>query len=183
MNFNFVPSVDRYLFNTTRGAWQAQLEEFSENTSQTFYSAGLEYLERAINAYGGVFSPDGGGCVCAVIEDGNEHASALIVVSHARARSDDAFLKMLNVYVQPSLNLADVSPNLAELAWIAATSIIGCLGMTYEQYPSRQLKIHTGVPLDKEFLTAVTTAMLGNKDFEENYEVDGHGTWIVVTKK
>lgn len=181
MNFEFVPTVTQQLFDVTRGAWESQLAENPENTSETYYAAGLAYLQRAVS--GEVFGADGGGCVCAVRENGNAYASGLIVVSHAKARTNDAYLKMLDVYVQPTLNLADAEPNYAELAWIAATAIVGGLGLTNERYPSKQLKIHSVFPLDKEFLTAVTTAMMREREFSANYEVSFHANWLVVTKK
>ncbi|BFI95960.1 MAG: hypothetical protein RSP_14700 [Rhodanobacter sp.] len=181
MNFEFVPAVTPGLFNATRDAWQTQLRENPENTSETYYSAGLAYLERALD--GGVFGADGAGGLSAVVENGNSFASALIVISHAKAKTDDAYLKMLNIYVQPNLNLADSEPNYAELAWIAANAIVGGLGLTYKHYPSRQLKIHTVFPLDKEFLTAVMTVMMREREFSQNYDVSFHANWLVVTKK
>ena len=55
---------------------------------------------------GEVFGADGGGCVCAVRENGNAYASALIVVSHARALTNDAFLKMLDSDLSVSTSLS-----------------------------------------------------------------------------
>lgn len=181
MNFQFVPDIDQQLFDVTRGAWQSQLSENPENTSEAYYTAGLTFLQTVIG--GGAFGADNKGCVCAVVEDGNSFAAALIVVSHAKAKTTDAYLKMLDVYVQPTLNLADAGPNYAELAWIASTAIIGGLGLTYETFPSKQLKIHTVFPLDKGFFIAITTAMMQQREFAANYDVSYHANWLVVNKK
>lgn len=181
MDFAFVESVDQHLFDRTRGAWDAQLKANPENTSEPLYAANLAYVERVIK--GEVLTADGGGCVCAVMENGNEFASALIVVSHAKAKSDNPHLKMLNLYVQPDLNLADSEPNYVELAWIASTAIIGCIGLTYEAYPSKELKIYSAFPLDREFLTRLSTAMMTDRNLSENFEVSMHGNWLVVSKK
>lgn len=181
MDFNFESEVDQELFDKTKSAWNQQVEADPENISSTYYEAGLDYLQKILSQDGGTAELPNR--ICAVIEDGEETASALIVVTHAGNHTDRPYLKMLNVYVQPKLNVADKTPNIPELAWIAATAIIGCLGLTYSDYPSQELKIHTGVPLDKEFLSAVTTAMLGNRMFDANYSVNGHGPWIVVAKK
>ena len=178
MNFTFVKEVDQHLFDLTRGAWLAQLEANAENASATYYGAGLDFCERTIA--GETLTGDGGGCVCGVMEGGSDYAAALVIVSHAKAKSD---LRMLDVYVQPTLNLADQEPKYAELAWIAATAIVGCLDLTFDAYPSRQLKLHTAVPLDKAFMSAVTTAVFGSHLFSEHYEVSSAGTWIVVTKR
>ena len=181
MKFAFVSPVDQGLLDRTKAAWSQQLTENSENTSATYYAAGLDYCERTLD--GKTLASDGGGCLCAVVEKGKDTAAALLVVSHAKAMGDKAFLKMLDVYVQPNLNLADTEPNYSELAWIAAMAIVGCLGLTYDEYPSQQLKLHTAFPLDKAFMSAVTAVIFGQGELAEHYEVTHHGNWLVLTKK
>lgn len=178
MKYNFVPNVSTELFDVTKGAWLAQIDCNSENVSATSYNAALEYTERT--AHGQVNMGDGGGCLCAVVEEGAEYASALLVVSHAKARSET---RMLDVYVQPNLNLADSEPNYAALAWIAACAIVGCLGLTYDVFPSKQLKIHTAFPLDAQFMIAITTAIFSVDKYSSHYDVKSHGNWLMVTKK
>lgn len=181
MKFTFVPHVDRDLLERTKGAWSQQLSENPENASATYYDAALDYCGRTVD--GKTLTADGGGCLCAVVENGRDSAAALLVVSHAKARSDKAFLKMLDVYVQPNLNLADSEPNYSELAWIAATAIIGCLGLTYDDFPSHQLKLHTAFPLDTAFMSAITAVIFGQGELAEHYEVSHQSNWLVVTKK
>lgn len=179
MKFSFVAKVDSALFNTTKGAWTQQVKDHPESVSETYYEARLDHLGKTVD--GQTLTSDGGGCVCAVIEDGEDFAAALITVSHASSRS---FLKMLDVTVQPRLNLADTEPNIGELAWIAAELITGCLGLTYKEFPSKELRIYTSFPLDNEFLTAVTTAMMRDKEFSNLFTVSTHGgSWLVVSKK
>ncbi|WP_312237043.1 hypothetical protein [Stenotrophomonas sp.] len=178
MKYKFVDHVQPALFDVTKGAWLSQINSNQENVSATYYTAGLEYTERTV--HGDVNMGDGGGCLCAVVEEGVEYASALLVVSHAKAKSE---IRMLDVYVQPDLNLADSEPNYAALAWIAATAIVGCLGLTYGVFPSRQLKIHTAFPLDAQFMTAVATAIFSVDKYSEHYDVKSHGNWLMVSKK
>jgi hypothetical protein len=182
MKFKFVSPVDTALFEATKIAWQKQLEDNLGNISAPYYEAGLAYCE--LVAAGKSAFADGSGCLCAVVEDDNQSASALLVVSHAKPKSDNAFLKMLDVFVQPNLNLADTEPKYPELAWIAAVAIIGCLGLTYADYPSRQLKMHTAFPLDNAFMIGLTTAIFrDDSNWAENYELSAHGSWVVLTKK
>lgn len=178
VKFSFVPKVDAALLNVTKGAWTQQVKDHPESASESYYEARLDHLERSVD--GKTLTADGGGCVCAVVEDGNEHASALITVSHAPGKS---FLKMLEVTVEPKLNLADREPNVSELAWIAAELIVGCLGLTYEDFPSRELRIYTTFPLDHDFLTAVMTAMFKDSELASAFEVRAQGRWLVVSKK
>jgi len=89
---------------------------------------------------------------------------------------------MLNLYVQPDLNLADSAPNYAALAWLASTAMVGCLNLTYEALPARQLKLYTAFPLDKEFMSALGTAIFINDELKQHYSVESHGNWLVVVK-
>lgn len=87
------------------------------------------------------------------------------------------------MYVQPDLNLADSGPNYAALAWIAAESVIGCLDLTYDQYPAEQLKIHTAFPLNNEFMAALAAAIFTTDGVAEHYGVSTQGNFLVVSKK
>lgn len=178
MPFTFVEKVDLELLQRTRGAWIAQLDSNPESTSSTYYQAGLDFCERAVNEE--VVMQHGGGCVCAVVEEGAEYASGLFVVSHAKAKSE---VRMLEVYVQPDLNLADAEPSYERLGWIAATAIVGIVDLTYHTYPSQQIKLHTAFPLDKAFMIAVTTAIFGKGETGQGFEVTSQGNWILVSKK
>ncbi|WP_188238692.1 hypothetical protein [Stenotrophomonas maltophilia] len=180
MKYKFVDNVTPAMFDVTKGAWLAQMEANAENVSEPYYNAALEYTERT--AHGQLKMTDAGGCLCAVVEEGSEFASALLIVTHAKPKSE---VRMMNVYVQPSLNLANVEkPDYAALAWIAATAIVGCLQLTYDRFPAKQLKIHTAIPLDAEFMSnVITTILLGMDSLSNLYDVSSHGNWLMVTKK
>jgi len=178
VDLSFIKKVDEGLFGVTKLAWVAQLEANVENVSAPYYHGGLELCGHVVAGH--TVMGDGGGCVCAVVESGRDYAAALIIVSHAKAKSE---VRMLDIYVQPDLNLADAEPDYPALAWIAAKAIIGCLDLTYATYPAQQMKLHTAFPLDKEFMTAVTTALLGVGEYSKHYEISSQGNWIVVRKK
>ena len=55
--------------------------------------------------------------------------------------------------------------------------------MTYDKYPSNELKIFTAIPLDKEFALSVMAVMFSKDGLEEKFSVSSHGNWIVVRKK
>ena len=136
-------------------------------------------MDQCAGAVSGKIFADGKGCLSAV-EIGDEgYASALIIMSYAKVRDS---LRMLNVYVRPDLNAADREPNIPTLAWIAATAIVGCLEMTYTAYPCTELKLLAHWPLDSEFLTAVTTALMSDPEFQDQFTVQFHGNWIVLRK-
>lgn len=182
MRFKFVKGVDLDLFNATQAVWQEQLSTRAADTSASFYEAHLGYFERIVR--GEVEMGDGDGCVAAVVEDGKEHATALVDVAHARSRTPNPSLKLLNVVVQPSLNTADEEPSIADLSVIAATVILGCLEMTLNQYPSRELKIRSTFPLDKEFLGGIMASFAERSpEFVTFFEVSFHGSWLIVRRR
>lgn len=174
--YRFVEQVDDKLFEATSAVWRDQITRDPENTSASFYEGCLDHCEGAVS--GKIFA-DGRGCLSAVEIGDDGFASALIVMSYAKHRDS---LRMLNVYVRPDLNAADRKPNIPALAWIAATAIVGCLQLTYKTYPCSELKLLAHWPLDSEFLTAVTTALMGDPEFEDQFTVEFHGNWIVLTK-
>lgn len=177
MKYQFVEQVEAVLFGATKGAWLSQLDSNAGNVSEPYYAAALEYCGRTV---AGTVEASDPSCLCAIVPEGTEYASALVVVSHARARDE---VRMLDLYVQPDLNLADSGPNYAALAWIAATAIVGCLNLTYEKFPATQLKLHAAFPLNKEFLTAIATAVFASPGVAEHYDVSGQGNWLLVVKK
>lgn len=174
--YSFNGNAGKDLFDATALAWRNEIALNPANLSSSYYEGRLKQCEQAVNGQG---FADGGGALCAVVKDGSDHADAFIVVTYANGQH----LKMLDVTVRPSLDAADREPNVGDLAWIAATAIIGCLGMTYHQYPCPELKVRASWPLDKEFLTAITTALLADEQFAAIYDVNTHGNWIVVKKK
>ena len=175
MNFEFIKAVDAEFFQRTKAAWLEQILANQDSANATHYDARLAHLEKTVT--GDMLTSDGGGCVCAVVENGNDYASALVVISHAK----DHFLKMMDITVQPTLDLAETEPNIHELAWIAATAITGSLTLTYTEYPSRELRIYTTFPLDSDFLASVATALFRNEI--PHFGVTKRGNWLVVSKK
>lgn len=177
MKYEFNEAVDQPLLDATDAEWRAQVSADPGNNSAPFYDARLAHFQATAN--GTNFGTDGKGRLCAVREEGQAAAVALIVVSYVQARH----LKMLDVTVCPNLNAANRDPDLPALAWISATAIIGCLRLTYATYPCDELKVYANWPLDKEFLSAITTAMVRDPQFGSMFAVSSHGNWVVLTKK
>jgi hypothetical protein len=175
MTYSFNSKVDEDLFQRTSEQWRALIDADPENMSSTYYDAILQHCRSAIS--GKTFG-NGKGALCAVVAKGSTIASAFVIVTSIPNKQ----LRMLDVTVAPDLNAANREPERSELAWIAATAIVGCLEMTYAEFPCRELKLHAGWPLDRDFLTAITTAMKGNSNFGSLFEVSSHGNWILLTK-
>src|SRR5687767_5014202 len=138
MKFKFVSEMGMDLFDATNAAWRAEVAGDPDNTTESYYDAALSYCQGVVQKK--IPIGDGAVCVGAVCPSDGLSASALLVMSHVPQRGH---LKGLNLYVKPSLNLANREPCAAELAWIAATAIAGALELTYDKFPASALKIFT----------------------------------------
>lgn len=174
MGFKFEKQIDQTTFDESAAAWRQQLANNPDNTSETYYEG---VLNNCLGAVTGDTFAGGKGSLCGVIDKETGIAAAFIICTYIKNKH----VKMLNAYVAPALNVANNEPKVDDLAWIAACSIVGCLELTYKDYPCNQLKVLTNWPLDREFMTAVTTALMVNKEFGALYEVSYHGNWIVLT--
>ena len=165
--------VDDECFEHTRAAWMEYAEANPEKVSTLTYEGFLH----SCHAHRASPSGDGKNALYGVFEQGNDAACALVNVTHARPKSTSPWLKVLAIYVEPHLDVSTSEPNIEKLAWIAATAITGTIGLSYDEMPADEVKIWANVPMTKEFLTAVSTAL-----FEGRLEVSSHGNWLVVTK-
>lgn len=161
-------------FEATATQWHQEINANSTNTSHSYYDSRLTQCRSALRGEG---FADGGGTLCAVVVDGATVADAFIVVAYVR----NVHLRMLDVTVRPTLDAADKAPDIYALAWIAATAIVGCLDMITNEFPCTELKIHAGLPLDKQLLTAIGTALVGEPTFA-GYTISSQGNWLVVHK-
>lgn len=169
-------AVDAVCLTATKQHWLDYANGNSENVNLPFYegcfAACEAHLENKVAgdstmALYGVFDAT----------NGHKTAVALVTLVHARPKSDNAWLKMTSIYVEPMLDVANNEPDIKRLAWIAAVTIVGAIGLTFKGMPARELKIWANVPMTREFLTAVSTAL-----FDDAFELMTHGNWLVVRK-
>lgn len=160
-------------FAQTRTVWMEYAEANADKVSALTYEGFLHSCQAHRSSQEG----DGKNALYGVFEQGNDAAAALVNVTHARPKSNSPWLKVLAIYVEPHLDVANAEPNIEKLAWIAATAVTGAIGLTYDEMPADEVKIWANVPMTKEFLGAVSTALFGTK-----FGVSSHGNWLVVTK-
>lgn len=158
-----------------RTDWMGYVEANQENVSLSFYEGCFASCRGHVDGNG---AGDGSAAIYGVIPDKGGAPSALVSIVHARPHSPSAWLKVLSIYVEPSLNIAETEPDVIKLAWIAATAIVGALELTYDEMPAQELKVWANVPMTKEFLTAVATAVKLSK----NFDISSHGNWLVIRK-
>lgn len=167
-----------------QSAWMAYATDNPSNVSLSFYEGCFATCMK--HADGSMEVGDGASAIYGVFpieaaDADSSECAALVAMTHAGKNSDQPWLKVQTMYVEPALNVADQEPDFGKLAWIAATAVIGSLALTYEDMPANELKIWATVPMTKEFLTSVSTALL--KDHADKFDVSGHGNWLIVRKK
>jgi len=167
--------VDNACLDLTHEAWMSFIQSNEENVSSRTYEAFLASSRKSIP--GNAPQGDSPTALYGVFSDGAAVASALVTLVHARPKSQNPWLKLMDVYVEPSLDVAQAEPNVGQLAWIAATAVTGALALTYDVMGAKELKIWANVPMTKEFVTAVSTAL-----FDGAFVVGSHGNWLIVTR-
>jgi hypothetical protein len=156
--------------------WMHYVEEHIEDVSLSFYEGCFASCGLHVDGNG---AGDGRTAIYGVVPHDGGTPYALVSLAYARPQSPDAWLKVLSIYVEPSLNVAVEEPDISKLAWIAATAIVGSIGLTYNEMPAKELKVWANVPMTKEFLTAVSTATR----LTDNFDISSHGNWLVIRKR
>ncbi|MET3652461.1 hypothetical protein [Dyella japonica] len=169
--------VDANCLNATEAHWLQYADNNPENVNRPFYDGCFSACKAHL---AGNQAGDSKTALYGVFDDinGVKTAVALVNLVHARPQSASPWLKMVSVYVEPMLDVANNEPDIKRLAWIAAVTIVGAFELTFRVMPARELKIWANVPMTKEFLTAVSTAL-----FDDAFELSTHGNWIVVRKR
>lgn len=169
--------VDTDCLAKTKLEWDGQVASNPSSASGGTYSAQFAYWTRLID--GSAPRGDSPGAIYGVFRDGaHPKACALMNLIYAQAKSPKARLKLLELFVEPNLNLSDAEPEWQELAWIAATVVVGAIDLTFNTYKCKQLKIWANIPMTQNFLAGVTTLLLPS----EHFKVSVHGNWMVVNR-
>jgi hypothetical protein len=163
--------------SATEQHWMSYVDANSENVNRVFYESCFTHSRGHMQDGQ---SGDSKAALYGVFDDinGVKTAVALVHLVHARPQSQQPWLKMLSVYVEPMLDAANNDPDINKLAWIAATIVVGAFELTFKVMPAKELKIWSNVPMTKEFLTAVSTAL-----FNDHLEFSVHGNWFVVRNR
>jgi len=177
---------------TTKTAWQKQLAAAPELGSWTAYEVWFDFFERDIVGTDGhmnggpIARGDFKGGIYGVFQGDSLVALALANVS--RNSGGERALKVMDLQICPELDFGsvsaadendDVEDIIVKLSWVAATAITGALELSYEPPHCRKIKIYGDVPLTREFLTAIATAL----STDAKFHVKSEGRWMVVEKK
>lgn len=170
MSFDF-RKIDNKILTATAQIWEQQIDASDSDILPIHYFKTLEWARRHAN---GEVDPD---CyVYALTDKGKDNARAILDISHARPKSNEPWLKVLSITVEPRLDAANNPPS-SELGDIASHSLVESLGLTF-QYPSKQLKVYGNSPLTRDFLEGIAVSM---KQIP-GLTVTVHGPWLVIDK-
>lgn len=121
-----------------------------------------------------------------LVKDGNSFASALLEISHAMPGTDAAWLKLLNITLQPSLSFALEQRTLGgfnEAFPVLTQSIIHVLKLTFDEHPSKVLKIYGRTEEVRGLFAAIASSGVLSSGLEMfGLSVKFEGNWLVLTK-
>lgn len=172
--------VTQGCLDKTKAGWMAFAQANPASVSHSYYASRLDYLAGVFG--GGVTSGDNKPKVYGVFDSSGsapQVASALATVVYVNKGVDSPRIKMMDLSVEPGLNLADgKEPDVKRLSWISAVAIMGVLTMSYGTHPASEIRVLGNMPLTRAFLAGVSVALM-----DDNFEVGSHGSWIVVSKR
>lgn len=173
--YSFTPFTDE-LIQQTRDYWCQQAKEHPAEVMVSVYERLFDWVAKLISN-----------------DDSNTHAyvlareaspnepCAIVELSHARPDSTAPWLKVLSIHIEPRLEVAaSKGENLQELAHVVAYAVVESLGLTFQEYPSTQLKVYASTPLTISFLEGVAGFI--DLDDVDSLRVSAQGNWLVIDK-
>ncbi|MDX5332510.1 MAG: hypothetical protein LPK58_00475 [Gammaproteobacteria bacterium] len=170
--------IDAKTLEGTVARWNAQLAELADKIPSSRYTRILDWARRFVdgdgdpNTYVYALCPCGASC----------EAHALLEISHALPNTDAAWLKVLQIHIEPRLDVSKEETighaAMRELARVASFALTEALGLTFDAHPSSSLKVYGATPLTLDFLEGIA-AMLPD---ENGMNVAKKGNWLVIEK-
>jgi hypothetical protein len=120
-----------------------------------------------------------------LVKNGNGFASSILEVSHALPKSDKAWLKLLNITIQPSLlPIGDRATEIFKEAFtVLAYSISHAIELISHEHPSKELKIYGRTPeMVSLFKAIISTDVLNTVLDTFQLAIRLEGNWLVLVK-
>lgn len=179
--FKHIPIEDEAVWNATLAQWKA--EALSVGEEGVFLAA--DYERQLVGRKQLVESEKNIHCYF-LVKDGSLFASSLLEISYAMPESENAWLKLLNITLQPSLFLAlerKTLDGISEAYPVIAHSIIHVLTLTFKEHPSKVLKIFGRTEEIRGLFVLIVSGGILNSALEMlGLSVKLEGNWLVLTK-
>jgi hypothetical protein len=175
--------IDSQLVRSTHTAWSDQLTRLSSPEDYVLVSHYERILLWIQNFTDGLNVSKGENWY-GLVDVQQGYPVALLELIHARPESDAPWLKLLNLYVEPRLDvekreLGD-SSTISEAAEVVVASITEALILTFEDLPSAQLKIYGRTEQMKGFFEGLVATF---DDPVPGIKVKLEGRWLVFDKR
>ena len=177
VSFALLPSTAE-IASATELEWRRQLRSVAGQLPEGKFMGALDWAKRFAEG-----KADEHTYSFALVKEGGSHATALVELTHALAGQPDAWLKMLRVIVEPSLDLSgQVTPieTVQELARVAAFILLHGLGLAVKELPARELKVWGITPLTPVFLDTIASALAEGEALKGVLSVEVKGNWLVL---
>jgi hypothetical protein len=168
------------LLQETRKVWDSQLDLLSETIDIPYsrYEQILDFAQKYVDP-----GDNGALIIYGVVRDGEQHASAILEMTNARC-SRDPSLKLLNMYLQPQLNidLLDTIPSgvLSEINDVITASLSKAVTTAFSDHGLRKLKAFGRNDEMRGFFDSVI-AKIGDSDVL-GLKVYRQSSWLVFER-
>lgn len=172
-NFEF-RQIDDASAQVTVAAWQEQVQKFEDLVNPAHYRMVFDWVLKLTSPSAppdtyvyGLFSAVGGLSV----------AQAILVVTHARKKSDAPWLKLLSLHVSPEYD-AGSEERADELGDLTAQAILNSFELTFGRHLSDMLKVSSASSaLDRSFLRGLTAVLKAY-----GIQASMNGAWLICER-
>lgn len=178
MKYDLVP-VDSDLLDRTEAGW---LEQIEAHPGELPYARFLQFIDWSRGQIGGAPTAGRGRSYCyALVKDDQPTAAvALVSVSYARPETRSPWLKVLEMRLEPRLDvLADDEDvdedNLIELSIVLGEILLGSFKLAHDEFPSKELKVYGEQPATKQFMEGIATNLR-----KDGLKAKAHGNWLIL---
>jgi hypothetical protein len=174
---------NRQLLESTRAAWNQQVAsvgDYDESVYAGEYDLILSWVSEVLNDDGGEHKYSH---AYGLVPDDGDHAKAILKLTHARPHSNEPWLKVLNIYLEPKIDVRDrqeiSEEQIRNAERCLSRSITESLRLTHDDLPAESLKIYGRGEKMQAYLDRII-ANLPEGDDTPDVESKRYGAWLEI---
>ncbi|MCS3750590.1 hypothetical protein GGQ19_001759 [Salinibacter ruber] len=178
-----VREFDSELLEQTRKEWNKQVTSAKEEDDIVLagdYDVILGWVESVLKDDSGKYKY---ARPCGVFW-GDGYARSVLKLTHAEPHSDEPWLKLLQVYLEPRVDI-DQRTSLTQGALkkaerVLSVSITKAIELTHDDIPAEILKIYGRTEKMRGLLNGIVASLPEDENLPGIEEVSMHGNWLVI---
>lgn len=177
MGMYTLKKVDLALAVATREVWTTQASEVEdENVLWGHYARILDWTDKYAAGRG-----DQHAHVYGLTCNDMAHACAVLELAHAKPHSDNPWLKILSVHMQPALDLERSNLDITQAADVYSYALGESLRLTFTDLPSTTLKVYARTDMEEGFFRVIAARLMSDERIS-GLNLAVQGRWLVFSK-